>query len=127
MKCEECPISLVCFAGQLTRADKPMPETYLCPYCGNFRTPAFEEDETSDAVRAGLTGFQCQERRMDDALKKEWQHRSLNASGPGRSFLYNDVKTYTQDNGQTFVSALRIDDPGPGEKLWIKPCTFCRH
>jgi len=127
MKCEECPISLVCFAGQLTRVDKPMPDTFLCPYCGNFRTPAFEEDETSDAVRAGLTGFQCQERCMDDTMKQLWQHRSLNADSVGRHFRYNDVKTQTRENGQTIITELRVDDPGPGEKLWIRPCKFCRH
>jgi hypothetical protein len=127
MTCEECPISLVCFAGQLTRADKPMPETYLCPYCGNFRTPAFEEDETSDAVRTGLTGFQCQERRMDEVMKKAWKHRSLGADGVGRHYRYNDVQLSKSPQDNDVISALRVDDPGPGEKLWIKPCSFCRH
>jgi hypothetical protein len=104
-----------------------MPDTYLCPYCGNFRTPAFEEDETSDAFKVGLVGFQCQERRMDDTIKKMWQHRSLGEDGLGRHYRYLDVKIRTNHQGNDVISELRVDDPGPGEKLWIKPCSFCRH
>lgn len=121
MRCEECPISLVCFAGQLTHLERPMPETYLCPYCGNFRTPAFEEDETRDEYKAGLLGFQCEQRRMDERLKEQWKYRSLGANMSGMH-RYNDVRLEGD-----FIKALRVDDPGPGDKLWIKPCTFCRH
>jgi len=129
MKCEQCPISLVCWSGKLTGYAQNMPETFLCPYCGNFRTAAFEEDETRDEYRAGLRGFQCEQRQMTDSLKNTWRTRSLSRDGYHRIVI---TRKYQHIQGQgdiehEVISALSVPDPGPGDILWLKPCPFCRH
>lgn len=63
MKCEECPISLACWSGNLCRPQ-------LCPLCGNFFTqdmPLEKCEKTAAAL--GFNGLHCEKRVVTPRLR----------------------------------------------------------
>lgn len=99
MKCAQCPLSLVCWAGALETTDGS--RTFLCPYCGNFAVSSFPENKDSDAYRAGMRGFQCEKRRLDDVLRERWRIRRG-----------HEVKVSDPASLQAYII--------------LRPCPFCR-
>lgn len=112
MRCAQCPISLVCWSGQLEVTDGS--RTFLCPYCGNFACSSFKEDEERDEHRAGMRGFHCELRPLTDDIRHKWRLRES----------YFDSTTMKIEKRP---NEIRIQDPaGFSRFIFVRPCPFCR-
>jgi hypothetical protein len=101
MRCADCSISLICWAGALEITDGS--RTFLCPYCGTFACSSFRESETTDAYRAGLRGFHCEMRPLTDELRDQYR--------------------FHRRGGEVKVS----DPAGKQAYIILRACPFCHH
>ena len=113
MNCEDCELTLPCYAGKLTRyaATLICMKVHACPYC--------ERIFVVNQIDKWWDFIDCEPRANVVHQTREHVRRGFGFDGSSRQYNPSDILLKKK------MCNMTVDDPGPGEKLMLWICPAC--